>query len=385
MYHPDKQQHQQQAHHIKEFTLKFQAVSAAYQVLMDAGRRSAYDATGGVVDEYGGDGGDDYRHSASRSRERNRGTNNSSSSDNEQQQRWDDFFNSVFCELLSATNRHADKESYRGSAQETNDVLKFYTTCKGDLKKVQRCVLHGVEEDLDRWKKDIIAPAIERGDAQDYGNGDNDVAIAIAVSDQDGIADNNKSLFSKQKGKQSQKRYASRSLMDSSDGDDGFDADRRTSKISSFSKKKTLRKSIGQVKKTTPTTARTATNNALCDTDDDDDKKGTNATHSTSATIAPLSRSISMNKRDKMEYRVAKKRKLKAMREMEVADIIKSKTWSGSSSSSARAGVQNPTRQRSGMFTDELLSGMEKKYSANSSENIGRGGIRNKRGKKKKK
>jgi len=48
MYHPDKQQHQQQAHHIKEFTLKFQAVSAAYQVLMDAGRRSAYDATGGV-------------------------------------------------------------------------------------------------------------------------------------------------------------------------------------------------------------------------------------------------------------------------------------------------------------------------------------------------
>ncbi|KAL7542271.1 hypothetical protein ACHAXR_011926 [Thalassiosira sp. AJA248-18] len=49
-YHPDRQQQQQKKGGVSS-TLKFQAVSAAYQILMDDKRRSAYDSTGRILEE----------------------------------------------------------------------------------------------------------------------------------------------------------------------------------------------------------------------------------------------------------------------------------------------------------------------------------------------
>ena len=52
-----------------------------------------------------------------------------------------------------------------------------------------------------------------------------------------------------------------------------------------------------------------------------------------------------------------KKRKLKAQREMEVARIIGSKSWSGT------AGSASARPKRAGTFSNSLLLQMEEKYS----------------------
>ena len=48
-FHPDRATNQSNN---EETTLKFQAVSAAYQVLMDETQRATYDATGQVIEEH---------------------------------------------------------------------------------------------------------------------------------------------------------------------------------------------------------------------------------------------------------------------------------------------------------------------------------------------
>jgi len=68
-----------------------------------------------------------------------------------------------------------------------------------------------------------------------------------------------------------------------------------------------------------------------------------------------------------MEYRVAKKRKLKAKKEMEIANIMKSKTWSSGKAAEAPIGRWDQ-RERSGTFSNALLSNMEKKYSKGASD-----------------
>ena len=140
-------------------TLKFQAVSAAYQVLSNEKRRSVYDSTGQIIDDE-----DEYDTSH---------TNNddcpNNNSHQHQQQHWEEFFNSIFNEIITKGSNHATSaSSFRGSKEEQRDVLHYYTMCKGDMNKVVECIIHGSIDDVDRYTNDIIEPAVVRGDVEDY-------------------------------------------------------------------------------------------------------------------------------------------------------------------------------------------------------------------------
>mmetsp|Transcript_24158 Transcript_24158/g.43526 ORF Transcript_24158/g.43526 Transcript_24158/m.43526 type:complete len:80 (-) Transcript_24158:457-696(-) len=68
-----------------------------------------------------------------------------------------------------------------------------------------------------------------------------------------------------------------------------------------------------------------------------------------------------MSKRDKMDFRVAKKRKAKAAKEMELTNIIQSKNWD---MATAAAAAVRPKKKKKNMggISDALLSDMEKRY-----------------------
>ena len=74
--------------------------------------------------------------------------------------------------------------------------------------------------------------------------------------------------------------------------------------------------------------------------------------------------STTMSMREKMDYRVAKKRKIKAAKEMEIAKIVQSKTWDGGRTNHVY-GNQERNKNRGGV-SDELLSQIERKYAAKS-------------------
>ena len=94
---------------LRESTLKFQAASASYEVLSDARRRAIYDATGRIDDEQDVHDGRSSPGSASQSKA-------------DDQKRWDEFFRSVFHEVMSSGSRHGDADSYRGSKEEEADA-----------------------------------------------------------------------------------------------------------------------------------------------------------------------------------------------------------------------------------------------------------------------
>jgi curved DNA-binding protein CbpA len=275
---------------VQTSTLKFQAASAAYEVLSDARRRAIYDATGRVDSEHGtcdpsSPGGGS-------------GAKNSAKSE---QKRWDEFFQSVFHEVISSGSRHGDAGSYRGSTKEAADVLKYYITCKGDMARVANCIVHGGNEgDRKRWRRDIVEPAILRGEVADY-------FAAGSIS---------------------------RSVLE--DSDDNDEAPQRIRK-----------RKLGEEKpgKRPPPAS-------LVDTDDEDDDHG--RTGQAGSTQAP----VAMSKKDKMEYRVAKKRKKKAESEIEVANILKSKKWTGVDD----IGEAKRKYSRPGTSNDSLLSSLERKY-----------------------
>lgn len=68
--------------------------------------------------------------------------------------------------------------------------------------------------------------------------------------------------------------------------------------------------------------------------------------------------STAMSMREKMDYRVAKKRKIKAAKEMEIAKIVQSKNWQGPTH-------QEKKKNRGGV-SDQLLSQIERKYATKS-------------------
>lgn len=317
-FHPDRAK--DQSSNNEETTLKFQAVSAAYQVLMDETQRATYDATGQVIEEH-----DDISSSDDEGEIHNqvpRERCNRKSKNNTNQQQWEDFFHSIFNEILSTGCKHEqDAQSYARSDQERNDVLKYYTMCKGDVNKILECIVHASKNDIDRWRKEIIGPAIQRGEVDDYAN--NICATKWTNSSK-------------------KKLTMTMTLEDSSSSDDEVIAtSKRLKRGRSISKK----------------------NLTLVDTDDEGDEEDETIEQSKKCTFESDACPTSMSMREKMDYRVAKKRKIKAEKEMEFAKIVQSKNWDAKN----HFYTSQQQKKSRGVVSDNILSTIEKKYGNKSS------------------
>lgn len=139
-FHPDKQRGCSPSE-LELTTKRFQAVSAAYDILKDEDKRKVYDGTGEIDDD---------------------GMINEDSV-----QQWTEFFRAMF-KKVSTSDIDAFGAKYKNSEEEAADVLKYYDICKGDLDKMLSCVMLSENEDVERWMKDIIEPAILRGDVSRY-------------------------------------------------------------------------------------------------------------------------------------------------------------------------------------------------------------------------
>ena len=204
--------------------------------------------------------------------------------------------------------------------------------CKGDMQKVLECVVHATQEDIGRWRKDIIDPAISRGDIDNFFNND---------------------VNATKKGKTKEK--CSTSLEDSSSSEDDAMLTSRTSSI----KPKRLRRGADIVIKKS---------SCLVDTDDEFEDCNIKASKSPQPKKKSETKSTSvatMSMREKMDYRVAKKRKIKAQKEMEIAQIVQSKNWDGRSTQIHFRDKPDKRMNRGGV-SDQLLSEIERKYATKS-------------------
>ncbi|KAL7461695.1 hypothetical protein ACHAXS_002108 [Conticribra weissflogii] len=143
-YHPDKIPTSAPVETKEEAKSKFQAVSVAYTILSDPEKRAEYDESGEL---YGT--GDDL-------------SENKSGVD-----QWTDYFKNIFPTVTTA-DIDAFEVKYKCSDEEESDVLKYYTQFKGDLNKMLECVMLSSDVDKERWVKDYIEPAVERGDVPDF-------------------------------------------------------------------------------------------------------------------------------------------------------------------------------------------------------------------------
>jgi curved DNA-binding protein CbpA len=336
LFHPDKQQQQgdkgaTERMQLQKATRCFQAVSAAYEILMDSAKRADYDRDGQLHD--------DDVNTASNHCRKNKNNNN----------RWDAFFRSVFHEVATAGVQH--EASYRGSDKEASDVLQFYKTCKGDLDKVLACVVLATEDDKSRWVRDIIEPAMEQGSLGSF----------------DTFRKNNKKKETTSNG---ETNHNGNGLVGTDgEGEESFDHDgkgkKRLRKIRSRSLQRAHHRS-----------AELENSSGLVDTDDEEDEEQDSIGHaaindenndangtmrkkrpSSSISNTDIDTKVSiMSKKDKLEYRVAKKQKAKKEKEIELAKLIQGKQWHQPTT---------PARQpkRPGTFNDTLLSKWEVKYS----------------------
>ena len=306
-YHPDRCVESSNNGDTASSTLKFQAVSAAYQVLSNEKRRSVYDSTGQIIDDE-----DEYDTTTN---------DRPQSSNKHQQKQWEEFFNSIFNEIITKGSNHAiSANSFRGSKDEQRDVLQYYTMCKGDMNKVVECMIHGSIDDVNRYMKDIIRPAVVRGDVEDYSC----------------IRDNLKKV---------QKKKRRRILEDSSSEDE---------------------QPIATTNKIIKSRRKPKHNSLLIDTDDKSDSASSPKKQPSGVTD---NNNMSMSKKDKMEFHVAKKRKGKAEKEMEISSIINSKNWDASSAfhhASSQQQQGSKKKKNMGDLSDALIDNIEKKYGGNS-------------------
>ena len=301
---------------VSRSTLKFQAVSAAYQVLMDEGRRAHYDRTGEVLDD-----NDDYDGNNHDSPLPPPGEEEEGHTLDEQQQhhRWENFFRSVFAVQSRFVVRYPKSaEEYRGSETERRDVLRYYKgCCGGDINKVLRVVPYGKEEDISRWMRDIVDPYFGKtGGREEKGR----KGMAQAERHSPPFA---------------AKRLRRTVLEDSSSSEEEGGNRGDIADMMEFDEK--VRGKIGEEEKV---------NHSDKDDDDDDDNDVKDfAVHRKGPT--PLGDGVSssiMSKRDKMDYRAARMRKMMAEKEM------------------GHHSRQQPKKAKAGGISDELLSNLEEKY-----------------------
>ncbi|CAJ1959169.1 unnamed protein product [Cylindrotheca closterium] len=309
LYHPDKQQQQQkdasESSRFQEATLKFQALSATYQLLSDPSQRALYDSTGRIPTS-SADNDDPYSGGTCHSKGRR-------SQKNKDADEWVRFFQSVFQDMMGAGSTF-DRNEYCRSQQEREDVLKFYQLCKGDRSKMISCIVQAEDKDCDRWWKEILQPAIKRGDIESYENAPSSM----------NIIDNDEP--------QKKKR-----------------------------KKLKRKRPVEKVSKPQVENTSAAEGDGLEDTDDDDDEKED----------AVKISSRTMSRREKMEFRVAKKQKEKREREIEIAGIIQSKQWTAGSFGKAAAAKQGKAKRRNQHgLSDSFLSGLQKKFSSSEASSV---------------
>lgn len=139
LFHPDKTK-ERDTGLAKE---KFQAISFAYEILKNDGKRAEYNETGHV------DEGDD------------------DDSNDGAQKDWKEYFDRIFGKVTtSKIDQFALK--YKCSEEEQRDVLKEYKKFKGDLVKMLEYVMLSEPLDAKRWVEDYIKPAIQDGEVFDY-------------------------------------------------------------------------------------------------------------------------------------------------------------------------------------------------------------------------
>ncbi len=160
--HPDKCPSNATDQDKQDRTTMFQGLSACYDILSTESKRKSYDRTGRIPCDDDMDMGEDFD--------------------------WGDYFAAVFKrvdveDILKAHN------SYRLSDEERGDVIKYYRMCKGDGKKMLECVMCSEHGDFKRWKNNIITPAIEAGDVDDFGFKNFDVSADDSDDDDDGNYD----------------------------------------------------------------------------------------------------------------------------------------------------------------------------------------------------
>ena len=134
-HHPDRHPDDPDGTH----KLKFQAISQAYQILGNDDLRAEYDETG-VIPGQDHDDGDDKDFSA-----------------------WKDYFSTIFGSVTTS-KIDAFASKYKCSEEEKRDVIKYFSSQKGNLVKVLECVMLSEPRDCQRWVEDFLEPAFKAGE-----------------------------------------------------------------------------------------------------------------------------------------------------------------------------------------------------------------------------
>lgn len=171
-YHPDKQiQLNLSTEEMEKSKLKFQAISFTYQLLSNEESRTEYDQTGYIPSE------DDL-------------DDDNTNKDGVQQ--WKDLFSRMFGKVTVSDIDRFEKK-YKRSEEERQDVLKYYQICKGKFSKMLTCVMLSEEEDISRWIKDYINPAIAKNQIQKLHDDNKIKQTYLNISDSNSDTENDNS------------------------------------------------------------------------------------------------------------------------------------------------------------------------------------------------
>jgi DnaJ family protein C protein 9 len=149
VHHPDKQQPRNGGNggaDADKDSLKFQAVSLAYEILKDAEARADYDESGHIPS----DAPDDDDTAAAK----------------QGMEAWKQYFDQIFGKV-TVSDIDAFSSKYKCSDEEKRDVLKEFKARRGNLVKMLDFVMLSEPRDCLRWVEDYIRPAMEEGEMDD--------------------------------------------------------------------------------------------------------------------------------------------------------------------------------------------------------------------------